>query len=113
MWLTLAKEMLNNPLKMIFGLGTRTVKYYTGKELVSHNTFLDVLFNEGFLGFSILWCYIVKSIRKKREKFPFTVIAFVGMSVLLLTLSAFNTRFFMLVLFLIGVDITEQEPVAE
>ena len=113
MWLTLAKEMLNNPLKMIFGFGTGSVKYYTGKGLVSHNTFLDVLFNEGFLGFSILWCYIVKSIRKKREKFPFTVIAFVGMSVLLLTLSAFNTRFFMLVLFLIGVDITEQEPVAE
>lgn len=67
MWLTLAKEMLNNPLKMIFGFGTGSVKYYTGKGLVSHNTFLDVLFNEGFLGFSILWCYIVKSIRKKRK----------------------------------------------
>lgn len=113
MWLTLAREMVNNPIKMIFGFGTGSVKYYTGKGLVSHNTFLDVLFNEGFLGFSMLWCYIIKAIRKKRKKFPFTVIAFVGMSVLLLTLSAFNTRFFMLVLFLIGVDITEQEPVAE
>ena len=69
MWLTLANEMLNNPLKMIFGFGTGSVKYYTGKGLVSHNTFLDVLFNEGFLGFSILWCYIVKSIRKRRKNF--------------------------------------------
>lgn len=113
MWRTLAKEMMNHPIKMVFGFGTGSVKYYTGKGLVSHNTFLDVLFNEGFIGFSILWCYIVKSIRKKRKEFPFTVIAFVGMSVLLLTLSAFNTRFFMLVLFLIGMNITEQEPVAE
>lgn len=107
MWLTLAREMINNPIKMIFGFGTGSVKYYTGKGLVSHNTFLDVLFNEGFLGFSILWCYIVKSTKKKRKEFPFTVISFVGMSVLLLTLSAFNTRFFMLVLFLIGMDIAE------
>ena len=113
MWLTLAKEMLNNPLKMIFGFGTGSVKYYTGKGLVSHNTFLDILFNEGFLGFSILLCFIVKSIKKKIKEFPFTVIAFAGQSVLLLTLSAFNTRFFMLVLFLIGMNITEKEPVAE
>ena len=54
MWITLAKEMFNNPLKMIVGFGTGSVKYYTGKGLVSHNTFLDVLFNEGILGFSIL-----------------------------------------------------------
>lgn len=113
MWLTLAKEMVNNPVRMIVGFGTGSVKYYTGKGLVSHNTFLDVLFNEGFLGFSILWCYIVKSIKKKRMEFPFTVIAFLGMSVLLLTLSAFNTRFFMLMLFLIGADVTEKESVSE
>ena len=69
MWITLAKEMFNNPLKMIVGFGTGSVKYYTGKGLVSHNTFLDVLFNEGILGFSILWCYIIKSIKKKREEY--------------------------------------------
>lgn len=108
MWLTLAKEMFNNPLKMLVGFGTGSVKYYTGKGLVSHNTFLDLLFNEGFLGFSFLGCYIVKSIKIKRSKCPFTVIAFSGMSVLLLTLSAFNARFFMLVLFLIGMNVTEQ-----
>lgn len=113
MWITLAKEMFNNPLKMIVGFGTGSVKYYTGKGLVSHNTFLDVLFNEGILGFSILWCYIIKSMKKKRKECPFTVIAFLGMSVLLLTLSAFNTRFFMLILFLIGMDVREQSVANE
>lgn len=68
MWLTLAREMINNPIKMIFGFGTGSVKYYTGKGLVSHNTFLDVLFNEGFLGFSILWCVILLNRQKRKER---------------------------------------------
>lgn len=109
MWITLVKEMLNNPLKMVIGFGTGSVKYYTGTGLVSHNTFLDVLFNEGVIGFSFLICYIVKSIKAKRKTCPFTVIAFLGMAVLLLTLSAFSTRFFMLMLFLIGMNLTEQQ----
>ena len=71
----------------------------------------DILEDENLI--SPLEKIALKEKINKREKFPFTVIAFVGMSVLLLTLSAFNTRFFMLVLFLIGVDITEQEKVAE
>ena len=41
MWATLAEAMLNNPIKMLFGFGTGAVKYYTGKGLVSHNTYLD------------------------------------------------------------------------
>lgn len=107
MWVTLAETMLNNPIKMIFGFGTSAVKYYTGTGLVSHNTYLDLLFNEGLVGFIPLVIYIAKSIRIKIKKCPYTVIAFLGMSVLLLTLSAFNTRFFMLLLFLIGMDVTE------
>ena len=83
------------------------VKYYTGTGLVSHNTYLDLLFNEGLVGFIPLVIYIAKSTRIKIKKCPYTVIAFLGMSVLLLTLSAFNTRFFMLLLFLIGMDVTE------
>lgn len=112
MWVTLAKTMLNNPIKIIFGFGTSAVKYYTGTGMVSHNTYLDLLFNEGLVGFILLVIYIVKSIRIKTKKCPYTVIAFLGMSVLLLTLSAFNTRFFMLFLFLIGMDVTEdsKEP---
>lgn len=107
MWVTLAETMLNNPIKMIFGFGTSAVKYYTGTGLVSHNTYLDLLFNEGLVGFIPLVIYIGKSIRIKIKKCPYTVITFLGMSVLLLTLSAFNTRFFMLLLFLIGMDVTE------
>ena len=107
MWVTLAETMLNNPIKMIFGFGTSSVKYYTGTGLVSHNTYLDLLFNEGLVGFIPLVIYMAKAIRTKVRKCPYTVIAFFGMSVLLLTLSAFNTRFFMLLLFLIGMDITE------
>ena len=113
MWLTLAKEMLDNPLRMFVGFGTGSVKYYTGTGMVAHNTFLDVLFNQGIFGFSILVCYIVKSIKKKRTRCPFTIIAFIGMSVLLLTLSAFNTRFFMLMLFLIGADVMEPSEAGE
>ena len=106
MWITLIKEMLNNPIKMIFGFGTGAVKYYTGKGLVSHNTYLDFLFNYGVIGFSTLIIFVAKSIRIKLKNCPYSVISFCGMSVLLFTLSAFSTRFFMSVLFLIGLDIT-------
>ena len=106
MWITLIKEMLNNPIKMIFGFGTGAVKYYTGKGLVSHNTYLDFLFNYGVIGFSTLIIFVAKSIRIKLKNCPYSVISFCGMSVLLFTLSAFSTRFFMSVLFLIGMDIT-------
>lgn len=99
MWVTLAKTMLNNPIKTIFGFGTSAVKYYTGTGLVSHNTYLDLLFNEGLVGCIPLVIYMGKAIQIKLRKCPYTVIAFLGMSVLLLTLSAFNTRFFMLLLF--------------
>lgn len=107
MWATLAEAMLNNPIKMLFGFGTGVVKYYTGKGLVSHNTYLDLLFNEGIIGFIPFAIYIAKTIRIKLRKCPYTIISFLGMSVLLLTLSAFNTRFFMLLLFLIGIDVIE------
>ena len=106
MCITLIKEMLNNPIKMIFGFGTGAVKYYTGKGLVSHNTYLDFLFNYGVIGFSTLIIFVAKSIRIKLKNCPYSVISFCGMSVLLFTLSAFSTRFFMSVLFLIGMDIT-------
>ena len=107
MWATLTEAMLANPIQMIVGFGTGSVKYYTGTGLVSHNTYLDLLFNEGIIGFIPFAIYVVEAIRIKLKKCPYTVIAFLGMSVLLLTLSAFNTRFFMLLLFLIGMDITE------
>ena len=105
MWVTLVNEMINNPAKMIIGFGTGSVKYYTGTGLVSHNTYLDILFNEGILGFSILTGFIINGLKNKKRDYPYIVIAFIGMSILLLTLSAFSTRFFMLILFLIGMDI--------
>ena len=109
MWITLAKEMANHPIKMIVGFGTGSVKYYTGTGLVSHNTYLDILFNEGILGFVVLISYIINGIKRKLRNYPYTVISFVGMSVLVLTLSAFNTRFFMLALFLIGINVKEEK----
>ena len=57
MRVTLAETMLNNPIRMIFGFGTRVVKYYTGTGLVSHNTYLDLLFNEGLVSFIPLVIY--------------------------------------------------------
>lgn len=106
MWLVIGSEMLNDPLKVILGFGTGAVKYYTGTGLVSHNTFLDLLFNEGIIGISFFICYIKKSLIKTKS--PYIIIAFWGMFVLLFTLSAFNTRFFMLILFLIGLNITTE-----
>ena len=85
--------------------GTGSVKYYTGTGLVSHNTYLDLLFNEGLIGFSAFMGYIFTSIKSKINRYPYIIISFLGMSILLFTLSAFNTRFFMLMLFLIGMDI--------
>lgn len=105
MWVTLVGEMLDHPIEMLVGFGTGSVKYYTGTGLVSHNTYLDLLFNEGLIGFSAFMGYIFTSIKSKINRYPYIIISFLGMSILLFTLSAFNTRFFMLMLFLIGMDI--------
>ena len=113
MWVTLAKEMINNPVKLIIGFGAGSVKHYTGTGLVSHNTYLDLLFNEGIVGFFILIVFIIRGLKNKKRNYPYIVIAFIGMSILLLTLSAFNTRFFMLILFLLGMNIEDNDDCFE
>ena len=113
MWQKLALTLLQNPLRLLFGFGTSAVALYTGNGMVSHNTFLDILFNHGIIGLSAMLMFMFGGIRQKWKSRPYVVIALVGMSVLVCTLSAFNTRFLMLMFFLIGADVVENKSVNE
>lgn len=101
MWSTLIKRMLDNPAGLIFGFGTNSVIYYTGNGMISHNTYLDLLFNYGMFGGSLFYTYVIKGLRSKLHESSI-VIAFITMSVSLSTVSALNTRYFMFILFLLG-----------
>lgn len=111
MWRTLWHKFVNNPFGAVLGFGSGSVSYYTGTDLVAHNTFLDILCNQGLIGLVPLLVFMFGHMKEKWESRPYAVIALFAMSVLIFTLSAFNTRFFFLMMFLIGanIDYAEQE----
>ena len=60
----------------------------------------------------MLWYLLIFMFSGLREKWrsrPYVVVALLSMSVLIFTLSAFSTRFVMLMFFLVGADIKDEE----
>lgn len=110
MWKNLITTMLKYPLRSIVGFGTGSGRLYTGSQGMSaHNTYLDILFDYGVVGFFLIFTFMIKGVRNKLGKQPHIIIAFIGLSVLLFTLSSFNTRFFVSILFLLGMQISDEE----
>lgn len=109
LWSEIMGRLLTNPLGLIFGHGTASVSLYTSSGMVSHNTFLDILFNQGVIGLTLLLVFMFSDLRDKWRSRPYAVIALLSMSVLIFTLSAFATRFVMLMFFLIGAEIYDED----
>lgn len=108
MWKNLITTMWQHPLHSIVGFGTGSDRLYTGsKGMRAHNTYLDILFDYGVIGFLLILTYMIKGVKNKMNRQPHIIIAFLGLSVLLFTLSSFNTRFFVSILFLLGMQISD------
>lgn len=109
MWISVMNSLINNPLALIFGFGTGSVSYHTGTGMVSHNTFLDIFCNQGLIGLTIVLFLMFSNLKYKWRSRPYATIALLSMSVLVFTLSAFNTRFFCFILFIIGANISNED----
>ena len=108
-WSEIMGRLLGNPLGLIFGYGTSSVALYTSSGMVSHNTFLDIFFNQGLIGLTLMLVFMFSGLREKWRSRPYVVVALISMSVLIFTLSAFSTRFVMFMLFLIGAEIFDED----
>ena len=108
-WSEIMGRLLNNPLGLIFGYGTASVSLYTSSGMVSHNTFLDTFFNQGVIGLTLMLVFMFSGLKEKWRSRPYVVVALLSMSVLIFTLSAFATRFVMLMFFLIGAEIYDKD----
>ena len=80
--------------------------------LVAHNTFMDVMFNNGLIGIGYFLTIIIKGILNRlREQKIEIVIGAVGMCMAIFTLSALTTRpvSFMLLLLLIDINVENSQ----
>lgn len=114
-WEELFAAMGENPLQSIVGFGDGATVFYNTEGriyglggLVAHNTFIDVLFNNGCIGLVFFLVMIIRGItRSYYEKRIEIVIGALGMCIAIFTLSALTTRpvTFMLILLLIDIKI--------
>lgn len=99
-WSNLITALLDNPAGLLFGMGQGSAPLYSGFDRVAHNTFLDILFENGLLGLG-LYLYFYISFLKKALTNDFTVgISMVAVSILIFTLSSTYMRFLIFMLFM-------------
>lgn len=112
-WMELLSQLCKHPFKAIVGFGHNSVAYSNRAGLVAHNLFLDVWFNYGIIGLVILIYFLIINIKKVFKLDPFMAIAAVGMCILAFTLTALTTRFFTLMLFMIGASVIKNNEIGK
>ena len=67
-WSTLIQFLLHNPWHLLFGIGYKTLPYssYVGSEVITDNTYLDLLVETGLLG---LGAFIALNVEILRSSF--------------------------------------------
>ena len=107
-WKQLIVAMKGDWIKSFFGFGDNATPYYNNAGhiygmggLVAHNTFLDVIFNYGAIGFSFFIYMIIHGIKKCIKKEPYMVIGSLMMCISLFSLTALSTRPIVFMLFLL------------
>lgn len=85
--------ILNKDLIGTFiGMGEGSTTYYTSSHIVAHNTYLDVLFENGLIGLFFYVSYCISILRKSFLKDRTITIALVINLILIFTLSSINMR---------------------
>lgn len=109
LWIKLLSSYFDSGIGIVTGLGYGATVYYNEGHVTAHNTYLDVLFNTGVIGVFCIMSFLISSFRRIVKDRPYTAIAFGAMTILSLTLSSLNTRFFMLSLFILGLEIQSDD----
>lgn len=104
-WKELIEALNSHFYGWLVGMGFGSVQEFNSFHMAAHNTFLDIFFFVGIAGFSFMFRFMYVSIKRIYRMRPYTFIGTIAMSMLAFTLSAFTTRFFMLMLFLIGANV--------
>ena len=65
-WITLAQFLIQNPSRLLFGIGYKTLPYssYVGAAVIADNTYLDLLVETGLLGLCSFLALNVEMLRR-------------------------------------------------
>lgn len=91
-WKELLGILNNNVLGSFFGMGEGSTAYYTSNHIVAHNTYLDILFENGIIGLILYVFYCISAFRTSQSKDRTITIALVMNLILIFTLSSINMR---------------------
>lgn len=109
LWNNLITALLNNPIGLVFGMGQGTAPLYSGVNRVAHNTFLDILFENGLVGLGFYLYFFMISLKHAFKKGVVIGISMVSISILIFTLSSTYMRFLIFMLFMAACRIENEE----
>ena len=108
-WENLMSVLFSHPLGMIFGMGQGSAPFYSGFDRVAHNTFMDILFENGLVGLFFYLYFFFIAMKSALKKDPAIAIAFISVGILIFTLSSTYMRFLIFMLFMADCHVKEQQ----
>lgn len=99
-WTNMLHMLINSPLNLLFGFGENATITLTG--VAAHNMYIEILFNNGLFGLSIILSYIISAVKQSWKEDKTVAIIMIGIAVMSATLSEFSSRPVMISLFLSG-----------
>lgn len=99
-WGLMFSLIIAHPYAFLFGFGEAATIAYTS--VVAHNLYIELLFNEGLVGLSLVLFFMIKAIRNSWRENKYTAIGLIGIAIMSATLSEFASRPVMIAFFLCG-----------
>lgn len=91
-WKELIGILNNNIGGTFFGMGEGSTTYYTSHHIVAHNTYLDILFENGIVGLTLYLAYCISILKKAIHKDRTVTTGLLFNYVLIFTLSSISMR---------------------
>lgn len=104
--------LFSHPLGLICGMGQGAAPSYSGFDRVAHNTFMDILFENGMIGLLFYLYFFIVALKRAFKKDIAMGIALVATGVLIFTLSSTYMRFLIFILFMADCHIYQEEQKA-
>ncbi len=111
-WGNLMNALFSHPLGLICGMGQGAAPSYSGFDRVAHNTFMDILFENGMIGLLFYLYFFIVALKRAFKKDIAMGIALVATGVLIFTLSSTYMRFLIFILFMADCHIYQEEQKA-
>ncbi len=107
-WGNLMSTLSKYPLGAIFGMGQGSAPFYSGFDRVAHNTFMDILFENGVVGLSFYLFFCGIATKNAFRKDTAIGIATIAIAILIFTLSSTYMRFVIFMLFMADCHLYEE-----